>query len=166
MRRAFPNMRLELRGFRVKSGVGEQPLGHSTIELGAHNRAKAACNVWPACDYSIGLESGLLPFGGRYFDLQFACISDGSADTFGCSMGFPLPKNIAGKMIKTNKTKNKFSRFRVTCSLGSVIDKLSGEKNVGRGKGAISFLSRGLLERKEMTEQAVLCALVERRSPV
>lgn len=166
--RAFPRMRLEVHGFKVRSGVGEQPVGYARTSLGARNRAQAAWRAWPSCDYAVGLESGLIPFGSgsgssiRFFDIQFGCIDDGKTVSSGCSMGFPLPQKIQEKMIKNPKS----SSPRVVGSLGSVVDKLAGQKHVGRQKGAIHFLSRGLLERKEMTEQAVLCALVERRSPV
>ena len=167
LRRAFPHLRLEVRGFKVRSGVGEQPAGYARTSLGAQNRAKAARRIWPSCDYSVGLESGLIPFGSessvRYFDIQFCCMEDARTASFGCSMGFPLPPKIQEKMIKK---KSPSSSPRVIRSLGSVVDALAGQKHVGRQKGAIHFLSRGLLERKEMTEQAVLCALVERRSPV
>lgn len=161
--RAFPHMRLEVRGFKVRSGVGEQPVGYARTSLGAQNRAKAARHAWSSCDYAVGLESGLIPFESRFFDIQFGCIDDGKTVSSGCSMGFPLPPKIQEKMIKR---KSKSSPVRVIGSLGSVVDKLAGQKHVGRQKGAIHFLSRGLMERKEMTEQAVLCALVERRSPV
>ncbi len=180
--RAFPNMRLEVRGFRVRSGVGEQPVGYALTSKGAQNRAKAARHAWPSCDYAVGLESGLIPFGSdaavRYFDIQFCCMEDGRTCSFGCSMGFPLPKKIQEKMIKNQKSSRPLAvrssaravrssgQPRVIRSLGSVVDALASQKHVGRQKGAIHFLSRGLMERKEMTEQAVLCALVERRSPV
>ncbi len=162
-RRAFPRLRVEVRGFKVQSGVGEQPLGYAMTSKGAKNRASAARSAWPSCDYALGLESGLIPLDSRFFDIQFCCMEGGHACSVGCSMGFPLPQNVAVKMIRQ---KSAASPPRVFRSLGAVVDSLAGQKAVGRQKGAIHFLSRGLLERKEMTEQAVLCALVERRSPV
>ena len=170
LRRAFPGVRLVVRGLPVSSGVHEQPVGFEKTWQGASNRARAASRRWPSADYSIGLESGLIPMGGRHYDIQFCAMfspSDGRM-TSGCSMGFPLPPKVE-KMVLGAKRRGPglpASFLHPMCSLGDAIDSLSGEKNIGRKKGALHFLSRGLMERKEMTEQAVLCAFVERRSPV
>ncbi|VVB56995.1 Phosphopantetheine adenylyltransferase [uncultured archaeon] len=167
LRRAFPGLRLHLRGFAVSSGVHEQPVGFGKTSQGALNRAKSAARKWPQADYAIGLESGLIPFDGRFFDMQLCVLlspADGRAST-GCSMGFALPQKVQENVFGGSGTGARHSA-RPLLSLGDAVDSLSGQKNIGRRKGALYFLSRGLMERKEMTVQAVLCAMVERRSPV
>ena len=160
LQKTFPRLRLVVRGFDVDSGVHEQPLGFGITWMGALNRAKAAAKRWPKADYSIGLESGLLPLGERHFDVQLCALLAGAErrPTCGMSMGFSLPKKVE-KMVVGPKGE-------IRSSLGDAIDSLSGQRHIGRKKGALFYLSQGLLERSEMTEQAVLCAWVERRSPV
>ncbi|MCL6088969.1 MAG: inosine/xanthosine triphosphatase, partial [Candidatus Marsarchaeota archaeon] len=97
--------------------------------------------------------------------LQLCAMLDSSGQaTSGCSMGFPLPKKVQEMVV--GKKRKSGRPVRPLLSLGDAVDSLSGRKNIGRKKGALYFLSRGLMERSQMTEQAVLCALVERRSPV
>jgi non-canonical (house-cleaning) NTP pyrophosphatase len=42
------------------------------------------------------------------------------------------------------------------------MDQVFGQKDIGHGQGAIGYLSRGLLERKALTEQSVTAAMVPR----
>lgn len=157
--RAFPRLPLQIRGFKVDSGVHEQPLGFKQTWAGASRRAERAKKRWPNADYSLGLESGLIPFGSRHFDIQFCALSDGTSISAGSSMGFPIPSKIDSLIFHTGKP-------HLRKSMGAVISKLAKIKNIGRKGGAIAYLSRGLLTRAEMVEQAILCAFIERRSPM
>jgi inosine/xanthosine triphosphatase len=160
--KAFPKSKIKFRPFAVPSKIPQQPVGFSTTLKGAINRAKAAYKKWPCADYSIGLESGLIRLGGRFFDMQICAMQDREGTiSLGCSMGFPLPKSVEEKLF-AKKGNKKVAK----CTLGELMDSLSGQKNIGRKKGAIFFLSKGLMERWEMSRQAVLCAFVERKSPV
>jgi non-canonical (house-cleaning) NTP pyrophosphatase len=42
------------------------------------------------------------------------------------------------------------------------MDKVTGITNLGEKSGAVSYLSRGLLNRRENTEQCVLTAMIPR----
>ncbi len=174
--RAFPQARVEVFGVEADSAVGEQPLGFDETWAGACNRSKGAHERFPDADYSAGLESGLIRFGERYFDIQFCALYDGKTTSAGCSMGFPLPHEVKERIFGTLKRapgaigtggsapdepKEKSLR-----SLGHVVSEMAGVEEIGKKGGAIDFLSRGLLRRREMVEQAFLCALIERRSPV
>ncbi len=164
-RRAFPGVRTQFRAFSVSSGVHEQPVGFELTWKGALNRARGAFKKWPKAEYAIGLESGLIPAGGRLFDFQLCALTDASGRvSSGCSMGFPLPKKVEEGIFGTNG--KRAGRMAIKQSLGQVVDKLSGQKDIGKKHGALYFLSRALLSRQEMTVQAVLCAMVERLSPV
>lgn len=46
--------------------------------------------------------------------------------------------------------------------MAQVFEELSGIRCIGRKKGAIGFLSRGITERRYMSEQAFLCAIIPR----
>ena len=46
--------------------------------------------------------------------------------------------------------------------VGNVMDKVTGVDNLGQKAGAVSYLSKGLLDRTENTEQCVLTAMIPR----
>ena len=142
----FPRFRLL--GVSANSAVSEQPFAKETLN-GAINRAVEAQKKGRA-DYGVGLESGLFEHYGRHFDFQWCAVFDGENVTLGCSMGFEVPEKIVG-LVK---------RKRV--DMGKAFEELTGIKEIGREKGAINFLSRGVTERKYMSEQAFLCAMIPR----
>ena len=47
-------------------------------------------------------------------------------------------------------------------TVSEAMDQVFGQKDIGHGQGAIGYLSRGLLERKALTEQSVTAAMVPR----
>jgi inosine/xanthosine triphosphatase len=49
--------------------------------------------------------------------------------------------------------------------VGDVMDELTGVDELGRKRGAVSFLSGGLLDRTGNTEQCVLMAMIPRMNP-
>ncbi|MDE1797898.1 MAG: pantetheine-phosphate adenylyltransferase [Candidatus Micrarchaeota archaeon] len=175
--KAFPRMKLAVRGFKVSSGVHEQPVGFAATWKGAQNRAAAAAalarkaarvktagtsRLPPLPDYCVGLESGLIPFGGRHFDIQFCALSGGTGVSAGSSMGFPIPQKVEEHIFG----KSRLPLSPPKSSMGDVVSALSRIHEIGRKGGAIAYLSGGLLQRQQMVEQAVLCAFVERRSPI
>jgi len=130
--------------------VPKQPFGEDTI-TGAVQRAKIAKQKGKA-DYGIGMESGLFRFSGKFFDSQWCAVYDGERVTLGFSMGFEVPGELVQEMRESGKT------------MSDIFTKLSGIRAIGRSKGAISYLSQGLAERREMSEQAFLCAMIPRLS--
>jgi len=139
----------EVKGVKVSSKVPEQPFGNDTIK-GAVNRAISAFKKTKDADYGIGLESGLFSFYGRHFDIQWCAVYDGENITLGSSMGFECPPQVVSEVKKQEK------------DMGEVFRQLTGIKDIGKGVGAIGFLSNGVTERKYMTEQAFLCAMIPR----
>lgn len=132
----------------VDSTVSEQPFAFETLN-GAVHRALAAQRKTGA-DYGVGLESGLFEFYGRHFDFQWCAVFDGKNVTLGCSMGFEVPRNIV-ELVKRKKI-----------DMGRAFEELTGIQDIGKRKGAINYLSRGIAERKYMSEQAFLCAMIPR----
>lgn len=148
--RLFPRCGFSLSAAKSPSGISEQPIGWKETMRGARNRAKGAFDSIADCDYGIGFESGLLLFAGKRFDIVFCAIYDGETYSFGNSMGFHVPNSIFLKIKKEKK------------SMGDIISTMAGIPHIGSKKGAIHFLSNGLLERKEMNGQAMLCAFIPR----
>ncbi|MDD5317280.1 MAG: inosine/xanthosine triphosphatase [Candidatus ainarchaeum sp.] len=145
-RRIFPESRVV--GVAADSRVSVQPFGNETIH-GAVNRAIAARRKSGA-DYGAGLESGLFELYGRHFDFQWCAVFDGENVTLGCSMGFEVPSG-AVRLIRRGKM-----------DLGEAFGELTGIREIGRFGGALGYLSRGIAERREMSEQAFVCAMVPR----
>lgn len=133
----------------VESGVPEQPFDVETVR-GARNRAAAAFSS--EFEFSVGIEAGLLEFPlleTGYLDVQFCSVFDGDGHTVGCGPGFQYPEAVLNKVLSG-------------LTVGDAMDLLTGEEDVGSGVGAIGVLSRGEMDRTELTEQAVLMALVPR----
>lgn len=146
-KRLFRNFKI--RALKVESGISEQPFDHETVQ-GSANRAKAAYYATNA-DFGIGFESGIFKIGESLHDIAICAIFDGEKTTFGNSMGFQMP----------SKTLELLSQHK---DLGAVMEELSGISKIGYKKGAIHYLSAGLLARQAMNEQAFLCAMIPRIS--
>lgn len=134
----------------VDSGVPHQPFGKDETIQGAINRAKNAYTV--DFDLSIGIESGLMEIENSitgYIDLQWCAIFDGGKITLGVSSGFEYPPLVIEEVLKG-------------VEVGDVMDKVTGVNNLGQKSGAVSYLSKGMLDRTENTEQCVLTAMIPR----
>ena len=100
------------------------------------------------------MEAGLFRVEGAltgYIDLQWCAIADREGKiTLGCSPGFELPPTIVRGVLEGKG------------EVGSLFEEAFNVKRIGETIGAVGFLSRGLLDRAEITEQAVLMALIPR----
>jgi inosine/xanthosine triphosphatase len=141
----------EVFGVSTESGVADQPKSLDETMQGAMNRAKAA---WNDCDYSIGLESGLMhiPMSKTgYMDVCICAIYDGKEFHFGFSSAWEFPdKKITDLMIKEG------------LDMSQAINEtgLTNNPKVGSEEGAIGILTKGRLDRKEYTKQALRTALI------
>jgi inosine/xanthosine triphosphatase len=69
--------------------------------------------------------------------------------TLGAGPGFQHPAVVLDEVAKGQ-------------TVGEALDRLAGVDNIGRKEGAIGFLTEGRLTREELTEAAVLMAMVPR----
>ena len=147
--RLFGNVTVEAR--KVSSGVPPQPFGSETVK-GAITRAKNAFKSG-SYDYGVGIEAGLSDMEGFVLDIQYCAIYD-SVDgiTLGCGSGFEYPPYVIAEVLKGRE-------------VGDVMSELSGIPELGKKLGAIGYLSHGLLDRTQLTEQSVLMALIPRINP-
>ncbi len=144
----------EVRGFPVESGVPPQPWREQTW-VGALTRAQAARAKWPEADFAVGIEAGLFhgPGPGGVFDIQCCVVIDaGERATYGLGPGFAYPAGVADEL-------------RDGATVGEVLSDLSEVEDIGRKMGAVGWLTRGLLDRSGLTEQAVLMAFLPRLRP-
>ncbi|MEM4389981.1 MAG: pantetheine-phosphate adenylyltransferase [Candidatus Micrarchaeia archaeon] len=136
-----------LRVLAVPVRTAKQPFGKQTI-AGAEKRARLAFARTRGCDYGIGLESGLFRFGDRFYDFLWCCVFDGESVSFGCSMGFEIPKELTA-LVKRMELSEAFER-------------ITGEKHIGRREGVLGRISGGLAARPDMVAQALKMAFVPR----
>ena len=156
--RAFPN---EAEGLNVKlvavdPGVPAQPRDEE-VPRGAVARARAALAASRGeADFGVGIEAGLLRCDplDTYFDVQFCAIVDREGKiTVGHGAGFVYPPRVLRAVLQGGRT------------VGEAMVELSRIPDIGKKMGAIGYLSRGLLDRTQLTEQAVLMALIPRLRP-
>ncbi len=135
----------------VPSGVSKQPKGLKEITTGAINRAKSS---FKDCDYSFGIESGLMEVPNTktgFMDICLCCIYDGKETHLGTSCAFELPL----EMIKKVKEEN-LDLSEATYKLG-----LSKSKNIGAAERIIGILTKNRVSRKEYTKQSIQMALIQ-----
>ncbi|MGB9938154.1 MAG: inosine/xanthosine triphosphatase [Methanobacterium sp.] len=141
---------VNVKGIDVDSGVPDQPFGKDQTIQGAVNRSKKVYS--PEFDLSVGIESGLMEINNSitgYIDLQWCAVFDGEKITLGVSSGFEYPPLVIEEVLKG-------------VEVGNVMDKVTGVNNLGQKAGAVSYLSKGMLDRTENTEQCVLTAMIPR----
>ena len=136
---------------KAVSEVDNQPRSLEETMQGAMNRAKNAFND---CDYSIGLESGMMrvPMSKTgYMDVCVCAIYDGKEFYFGLSSAWEFPKKEVSDLI-INKG---FNMSQAINHAG-----LTKNPDIGSEEGAIGILTKGRLDRKEYTKQALRTALI------
>ncbi|MDN5357699.1 MAG: inosine/xanthosine triphosphatase [Candidatus Methanomethylophilaceae archaeon] len=132
----------------VDSGVPEQPF-EADVRKGAVNRARNALG-----DHSMafGIEAGVFEREEGLFDIQYCAVLDRNGTlTVGMGPGFTYPDDIAD-LVRSGFT------------VAEAIAELYGNRGIGKRQGAIGMLSNGLLDRKTLTEQSVIAAMVPRIS--
>ena len=138
-------------GIDVSSDVSAQPKSLEETIRGARNRAK---NAFYACDFSVGIESGLMevPYSkSGYMDICAAVIYDGNEYHLGLSSGWEFKdQSIMKTIVEGGK-----EMTDVLVDRGMFVD--PNEKTEG---GAIGLVTRGRLPRKDFTMQALRSALI------
>lgn len=142
---------IEIEGISVESNVSEQPFDEEIL-LGAKNRVKnlkkyAEENNIDA-DLYIGTEAGITNLLGGWFNYNLAVIEDKNGlQSIGSSQGFEIPETYIEDIKKTD--------------LGQVMDKVFDKEGLGKGKGGISFLTKDVISRIDITKDAVTMALIK-----
>ncbi|HEX4684394.1 MAG TPA: inosine/xanthosine triphosphatase [Gemmatimonadaceae bacterium] len=134
-------------GVAVASTVSDQPIGDEETIRGALARAAAARDALGA-DLGVGIEGGVVeqPDGAMRTCAWAAIIDASGRSGVGGSLAMPLPSKIA-RMIRDG------------LELGHAMDRLVGENDTKRGKGAVGILTRGLVDRQRAYEILVTYAL-------
>ena len=149
--RYFKN--IEIEGISVDSEVGDQPVNEEIFQ-GAKNRVKnlkkyAKENNIEA-DYYVATEAGITNLLGDWIDINSAVVEDSKGfQSVGTSQGFPIPERYIQEIIDTE--------------LGKVMDKVFEGKELGKGKGGIYNLTHRQVTRVDLTEGAIIMALISHK---
>lgn len=133
-------------GVDVQSGVPEQPKESETRQ-GSINRAKRCIGD---ADYGVGLEAGVFETEDGLYDVQYCSIIDKAGKiTIGHGPGFRYPDAVK------EKVENGWT-------VGDAFNTMYEWERKGMGEGAIGCLTHGVITRTQLSEQAVIAALVPR----
>jgi inosine/xanthosine triphosphatase len=143
------------RSFKVDSGVSDQPVSLKETIKGAKNRAK---KVFNNCDYSFGIESGLMKVPETktgYMNASVCAIYDGKKFHLGIASCFEYPKEVVRLVFEKGLEISDASR-----EIG-----LTEKKKVGYEEGTIGILTHGRLSSEEYYRHAVINALIHLENP-
>ncbi|MEK6842329.1 MAG: DUF84 family protein, partial [Nanoarchaeota archaeon] len=131
----------------------EQPKGIEEIVAGAKKRAE---NSFMICDYSIGLESGLIqiPYF-KFADFAVCSVYDGQNFHYGFSEGFVIPPNLA-KLINEEG---------LDLSQAAKKAGMTTSEKIGNEKGVIGILTNGRYVRGDQIKSALKMALIALENP-
>ncbi len=133
-------------GVDVHSGVPEQPRELETRQ-GSINRAKRCIG---GADYGVGLEAGIFETEDGLYDVQYCSIIDKAGKiTIGHGPGFRYPDAVK-------------ERVENGWTVGDAFNTMYEWERKGMGEGAIGCLTNGVITRTQLSEQAVIAALVPR----
>ena len=136
-----------LRPVDSSSVARAQPRGLEEMTAGATARAKFALSK-AGGDFGVGVEAGIFTIGEVYFDNQVAAVVDGSGKaSLGHSAGYMLPRDAMEKLFADGRELERWA------------EEVSGIKEVGDKGGLIRYLTKGRMNRTELTEQCVITAL-------
>jgi len=140
-----PLARIE--GVVVSSTVADQPFGDDETIRGALARARAAREAHDA-DLGVGIEGGVVDeHDGTMRTCAWAAIVDRAGRSgVGGSLALTLPPRVA-------------SLVRGGLELGHAMDRIVGEHDTKRGKGAVGILTAGIVDRQRAYEVLVSYAL-------
>lgn len=142
---------VEVVGIPVSSNVGNQPTNEEIIR-GAKNRVKNlreyAIENQIKADFYISSEAGITNLLGEWIDINAVVIEDSKGyQSIGISQGFPIPDKYINEIKETE--------------LGKVMDRIFSGKELGKGKGGISFLTKNEVSRIDLTRNAFVMALTK-----
>lgn len=139
----------DIEGISASSDVNEQPVNEEIYD-GARNRVnnliKYALENSIDAEYYLGVESGITNLLGKWVIVSIAVIKDRNGyESWGMSSAFPVPNKYVDEIISTD--------------LGTVMDKIFEQNDLGSGKGGISFVTNGIISRIDLTRDAFIMAL-------
>lgn len=148
----YPHLKdAAVEGIRTDSAVADQPKSLDETVQGAVNRARAAKGD---AEYGVGIESGMMQVPqtkGGYMDVCAAAIYDGAEFHIGLSSAWEFPdKEVTDLIINGDMNMSEAINHAG----------LTTNAEIGSAEGAIGIMTKGRIDRKEYTKQALRMALI------
>ncbi|RLI44334.1 inosine/xanthosine triphosphatase [Candidatus Bathyarchaeota archaeon] len=134
-----------------------QPIGIDETIRGAVKRGLEALKKTGA-DLGVGIEAGLIKLEHTitgYINQHMCAIIDKQGHiTIGLSMGFEFPPKVVEKILSGEAKEAE-----------EAMEEISGIKEIGNKTGAIGYLTKEKITRKDLCIQAIISALIPRINP-
>lgn len=150
-RRVFPGRELEVVTVSAPSGVADQPRSDAETLQGAENRAAGALRRHPDADYWVGIEGGIDDDGEEMAAFAWVVVRSPARHGKSRTATFLLPPEVAA-LVRQGR------------ELGEADDIVFGRTNSKQREGAVGLLTGGVVDRRQLYEQAVVLALVAFRN--
>lgn len=148
----YPHLKdYKVKAVNVSSEVAEQPLSLDETIQGAINRAK---NSYKDCDYSVGIESGLMQVPhskSGYLEFCACVIYDGNNNHIGLSSAW----EFSDPSIFLSMVNDKLDLCQAVYKAG-----LTEDPRLGESTGVVGLASKGKLSRKQYNQEAIRTALI------
>ncbi len=142
----------EVIGIEVEVELFGHPKSIQETVSGAMARAEKA---FADCDFSFGLESGLIEVSNSktgYMEVCACAIYDGKNMTLGLSPAFEWPKEVIKYIVEGKGDASKaFKDLGLT----------EHEKLGAEDGGIVGFLSKGRMPREDYTKYAIIMAMIQ-----
>ncbi len=138
--------KIEIDGIKASSNVSDTPLTEEETLLGVKNRMKVL-EKKGGYDFKVSVEAGTQKINNTRYLFTWVLIEDSKKkSSFGRSLSYPLP-TMASREIEAGKP------------LSEIAEDMSEEKDIRSKGGFVEFVSKGVITRAHLTEDAVICAL-------
>ncbi len=144
----------QVKAFSVPSAVADQPLTLQETLEGAKNRAIHAFQMCDSCNYGFGVESGLCEVSAvktGFLHVSVCCIYDGKRHFTGLSTGFEVPPAILDYVLKE----------KMDLAHACLASGITTNTAIGSTEGLVGILTKGRLDRKEYSKEAIRSALIQ-----
>lgn len=145
--RMFPREKFTIVQIAVESGVPDQPMTDTDSHKGALNRAINACKRVPDGDFWVGVEGGCDYIDGDMVAFAWIVVVGSEKQGSARTALFRLPKEVQ-RLVESG------------LELGLADDRVFGEENSKQNSGAVGLLTRDVVTRTTLYEQAVILALI------
>ncbi len=145
----------EIESLDISSEVSNQPKTMEETIRGAMNRAR---NAFINCDYSVGLESGLMevPYTkSGHMDITACAIYDGKSFHLGGGPIFEYPKHMVDLILKDGLEVDEAAHQTA----------FTDNPRAGKAQGIIGILTKEKITRKSQAKEAVITALIHLLNP-
>ena len=143
----FPDIDFRCYGINAKSGVNDQPMTDNETYTGAWNRAENLKKAHPEGDFWVGIEGGIEELHDTMHAFAWMVIINHHKSAEARTATFPLPEKIR-------------SLVHQGIELGHADDLVFRRSNSKQKDGAVGILTRGIIDRANYYEHALILALI------